>query len=67
MQRFGWVSSKYSRMTADSKTATSPTISTGVLPRGEMVRNQSGLLARSISMRSKLTPFSVNAITARCT
>jgi hypothetical protein len=37
------------------------------LPSGEIAKNHSGLLARSTSMRSKATPFSVNAITARCT
>ena len=43
------------------------TISTGTLPSGEIFRNQSGLLARSISIRSNGTPFSFSAITARCT
>jgi len=54
-------------MTADSKIAVSPTCSSGVLPSGEIATNQSGLLARSISIRSKATLFSVSAITARCT
>jgi hypothetical protein len=31
--------------------------STGTLPSGEIFRNQSGLLARSISIRSNGTPF----------
>src|SRR5882757_138238 len=61
------VSSRYSRITADSKIALSPTCKTGVLPSGEIAKNQSGLLARSMSIRSNATPFSVSAITARCT
>src|SRR5688572_24737598 len=63
----GCVSSRYSRITADSKIATSSTLSSGTLPSGEIARNQSGLLARSTLMRSNATPFSVSAIAARCT
>ena len=47
--------------------ATVDTTSTGTLPSGDSFRNQSGLLARSMSIRSNGTPFSLSAITARWT
>lgn len=52
-------------MTADSKTGSSPTISTGVLPNGEIARNQSGLSARSTQRRPNGTFFSSSTIAAR--
>jgi hypothetical protein len=54
-------------MTALSKIARAPTLSTGVLPSGERTRNQAGLFARSTSTRSKGTAFSASEIAARCT
>ena len=54
-------------MTADSKIAAPSTSSTGVLPSGETARNQDGLLARSMSRRSKGRPFSASTMAARCT
>jgi hypothetical protein len=54
-------------MTADSKIACSPTLSTGVLPSGDSALNQSGLRERSMSIRVNGTPFSASAMTARCT
>ena len=67
-----WVSSRYSQITMLSKMATSlpsglPTSSSGTLPVGESARNQSGLVARSTSIRSNATPFSSRTMAARCT
>jgi len=67
MQRTGLGLFQIFKDDGGSKIAVSPTSSTGVLPSGDIFRNQSGLSARSISIRSNSTPFSVNAITARCT
>ena len=67
MQRVRPVSSRYSRIAALSKTARPPTESIGVLPSGESARNQSGLAARSTSIRRNGTAFSVSAMAARCT
>ena len=60
----------YSQITLLSKITASPpsgrgTRSSGTLLRGEISRNQSGLLPRSIITRSKGTPFSISVIAAR--
>lgn len=46
----GVISSKYSMITFDSNRYFSPTWSTGVFPRGEILMNQSGLFLRSIQL-----------------
>src|SRR4051794_10103580 len=61
-------SSRYSRITADSKIVAAPsTRSSGVRPSGEIARNQAGLFARSTSRRRNAAPFSCSAIATRCT
>jgi len=65
----GWccVSSRNSRIAADSNSTASPTLRTGVRPSGESARNQPGLFARSTVTRSCATPFSESAMAMRWT
>src|SRR5882757_9643893 len=66
--RGSMVSSRYSAIAFDSNNDTLPsTRSTGTFLCGEMARNQSGRLSRSIWRNSKSTPFSRSTMAARCT
>src|ERR1043166_3504952 len=62
------VSSRYSLIAFDSNSDTLlSTLNTGTFLCGEMARNQSGRLSRSICRNSNSTPFSRSTIAARCT
>src|SRR5437868_424526 len=66
--RGSMVSSRYSLIAFDSNSDTLlSTLSTGTFLCGEMARNQSGRLSRSICRNSNSTPFSRSTIAARCT
>src|SRR6476620_8220342 len=66
--RGSMVSSRYSLIAFDSNSDTLlSTLSTGTFLCGEMARNQSGRLSRSMCRNSNSTPFSRNTIAARCT
>src|SRR6187431_719345 len=62
------VSSRYSAMAFDSNSDTRSSMrSTGTFLCGEMARNQSGRLSRSMWRNSNSMPFSRSTIAARCT
>src|ERR1043166_7139767 len=66
--RGAMVSSRYSAIAFDSNRDTLPSmLSTGTFLCGEMARNQSGRLSRSIWRNSNSTPFSRSTMAARCT
>src|SRR5690242_10711085 len=66
--RGSMVSSRYSLIAFDSNSDTLlSTLSTGTFLCGEMARNQSGRLSRSMCRNSNSTPFSRSTIAARCT
>src|SRR5262245_16614407 len=66
--RGAMVSSRYSAMAFDSNSEmVSSTRSTGTFLCGEIARNQSGRLSRSICRNSKSIFFSRSTIAARCT
>src|SRR3954469_11939600 len=66
--RGSMVSSRYSLMALDSNSDTlSSTRSTGTFLCGDMARNQSGRLSRSICRNSNSMSFSRRTIAARCT
>ena len=62
------VSSRYSAIAFDSNSDTLPSmLSTGTFLCGEMARNQSGRLSRSMWRNSNSMFFSRSTIAARCT